>query len=557
MNWFDFGSNLFAFRPQAALAVAILYAVPLLRLITFPFSTGHPFFMRLNRKFGWFEHAVAWFRDTVVVFFLLGYAAWNIYVGVSYAWMASILSGAASLVLIFISFLNFHMKRKGRLRLACFARDYPDMHPEEFFDHLLCASGAVRHRLPERPYRTIDPANMDFRESKKKRIGLFTKLLGVWSTIWLARLSLLTHKLKGKDFMQETASSLAVIWGAALSRLSRAEVKVEGIEKLDDLSGPSIYLFNHLSFFDFALVPLVMAARRKNVEKKQKSLPCFMVAKDHFLDNPIFHRVLGIGKVCEAAGMIFVERKGRQENAKEAVEDAARKLVHEGLDLAIFPQGTRSHGRVGQNGERIDGGYYAVGGIARLKRDGDHLKKGAAHLAVNAALILRQEGNISNINLIPVAIKGTGVIVPRGSMKIKPNVQVRLRVGEPIIIKTLEVENLSDEQAYQDFVRRLHARIDHMMKAAVMVHADLERRLFEDMRTLVDPLNIEEISIALKPWRGDDFLIYSILDMIYTCKPKYWRSMIGRLVYLIRCDAPRNELLNFKGEIAEKISSGI
>lgn len=553
MHWFDFGSQLFSFRPQVAFIIGVLYIVPLLRLIGFPVSAGHPLFMRLNKKSGQFEHAIAWFRDTVVVLYLSGYAAWNIYLGISFRWVTALLSAGACLVLIFISWLNFYLKKRGRLRLLCFVKGYPEIHPEEFFNHFLCMSGAVRHRLPRSPYKTINPANLDFRQPQKKRLGLFTKLTGVWITTWLARLCLLAFKLKDREFLNETAYSLAVIWGTALARLARAEVKVEDIEKMDNLDGPGIYLFNHLSFFDFALVPLVIAARKK----EQSHLPSFMVAKDHFLDNPVFHRVLGIGKVCEATGMIFVERKGRQANAREAVEEAAEKLIHEGVDLAIFPQGTRSHGRVGQNGERIDGGYYTVGGKTRLKRDGDHLKKGAAHLAVNAALMLKEEGKTSDINLIPVAIKGTGVIVPRGSMKIKPNVRVRLRVGEPIIVKTAEVEGINDDQAYADFVRRLHARIDHMMKAAIMVHADLERRLFEDMRTLVDPLHIEDISIALKPWRGDDFLIYSILDMIYTCRPRHWRSMIGRLIYLMRCDVPRNELLDFKGEIAEKISSKI
>ena len=547
--------EIFAFHWEVLVVIVALYAIPIMRFLTFPFSIGHPLFMRLNSKLGKFEHGVAWFRDTIVVFYLIGVASWNFYFGIRYGWSSWIWLGVGSLLFVILSILNLSWKRKGRRNLLNFVRNYPTIHPSEFFKHLLCAAGGIRHKFPKAPYSTVDPQHLDFRSPKKRKINLTTKLVGVWSTMWLTRLAMFALKWQGRNYLREVASSLAVIWGTRLAFLAQAEVVIKDRERLMELEGLNIYLFNHLSFFDFAMVPLVMAVRAQMSGVGLHDLPRFLLAKSHFLNNPIFYRVLGIGKVAQETGMIFVERRGKEDEAKRAIEEAAQILVHENADIVVFPQGTRAYGRVGPQAERLDPGYYAVGSLSRLKRDGDHLKKGAAHLAINAAQTLLREGVNTDINLIPVAIKGTGVIVPKGSMKIEPNVTIVLQVGEPVIVKGVEVAGIEDSEAYDDFVRRLHGRVDHVLKSTIMVHADLERRFFEDMRTMMEPLYIEEMAIAMKPWRGDDYLIHAILDLIYTCKPKDWRTLLGRLVYLIRSDVSRDELLDFKGEVAEMISS--
>lgn len=561
MEWTLFATQLFEFRSWVFLVVAVLYVVPLLRLVSFPISLGHPLFMFFNKRLGLFEHAVSWFRDTVIVAYLFLFGLWQLSFGVDTAHRGKIIAGVSALALVALSAANRIWKRNARRRLIDFIRRYPLIHPKEFFDHLLCSSGGIRHALPRQPHRLIDPRHLDFRSKGNRWLPFGNIVSGIWSTMWCAKLSLLALNWKGREFLREVASALSVIWGTRMAQSARAEVIVENAERLNELHGFNIYIFNHGSFLDFAMAPVAMAARNfpsppaGEGRGEGNCLPRFLVAKDHFLDNPVFHRILGIGRVAEEMGMVFVERKEKEAAARLVVEEAAVKLVREGIDFAIFPQGTRAVPKIAANGERLDAGYYAVGRPARMKRDGDHIKKGAAHIATCAAIILAEEKIDAGLNVVPIAIKGTSVVAPRGSVRIKSNVTVRLKIGEPIVIYPAEVKGIEDNsgQAYMDFVRRLHERIDHELKSVVGVHADLERRFFEDMRMVAGPFDIEEMAIAMKPWRGDDYLVHAILDCIYACRPNDWYSLLGRLMYLIRSDASRDKLLAFKSEVVDAI----
>jgi len=557
MYWLEIASDIFALRWTIVVVIGALYLIPLLRLLTLPLSSNHPIISFFNRRLGQYEHAVAWFRDTIGVTYLSLAGVWHFFIGVDIGQWDHIVLGIVCFGFIILSMASYYWKRNGRRQFLDFMCSNPTINPKEFIDNYLCMAGGIRHILPKKVQNTIDPAHLDFRSPRRKRIGIVRLLSGMWKTITLARLTSLALNWKGKEYFMEAASTVMLIWSSLVAQVAYAEIVIEGIENLADLDGFHIYLFNHLSFLDFMIAPLALGVKLKFVQSKVNTLPRFLLAKSHFLNNPILYGVIGLGRFCKEAGMVFVERRGRESAAKAAAKAAAEKLVRDGIDFAIYPQGTRAPGRAGPSGERIDGGYYAVGTLARLKRDGDHLKKGAAHIATEAALLLKEKGIEANINLIPVAFKGTGIVAPKGSMRIKPNVTIRMRVGEPIIVKKADVQGFesSESSAYTDFVHHLHHRIDMAFKSNLMVHGELERRFFEDMRTLVEQLDIEEMSIAMKQWRGDDYLVHAILDCIYTCKPKYWRPQLGRLIYLIKNDAARDELLAFKGEVAEKIYS--
>jgi hypothetical protein len=133
---------------------------------------------------------------------------------------------------------------------------------------------------------------------------------------------------------------------------------------------------------------------------------------------------------------------------------------------------------------------------------------------------------------------------------------VTIKVGDPIVIEPREVEHLNptdDSDEYRNYVDALHDRIDRSIKTTFRVHAELERRFFEDLRSTINHHTLEELSIAMKQWRGNDYLVFAILDFIYTCKPKEWRLLLGQLVHLILKDAPRRELVAFKERLADKL----
>lgn len=549
MRWIVIADSIWQVRPWTLPVLMAIYAIPLLRLLTFPVGGGGRFFTRLNRRFGQWEHLVSPARNWFVDWYLILGATWLAWRGMETATPHFFVAAGVALALAFTGFAMRAWRRKAHLCLLSFVQAFPAIHPQEFFDHLLSCAGAIRPCFPAHPFSTIDPARLDFRTGSPSRrgVGVRTLLAGAWSTMWLARLILLMHRRGDRCTLRAVASSLAVVWGSRIAQLARAAVTVEGREHLISESGPQMYLFTHMSFLDFAFVPLALAAR-PGAEGQVNYLPAFLLAKDHFRDNFLYYRLLGIGRTAEVLGMIFVERRRGEpaERARLVAHIAASQLVAGEAVLAIFPQGTRAAAYVGARGERLDSGYYTVGSRERIRADGKHLKKGAAHIALDAAREIESRKQRQSVRLIPIAFSGTGIACPKGSMRIMPNIHIRLRVGDPILVDPTP----EDDGVALD---RLHARIDNALKGIGRVHAELERRFFEDMRGLVDPLKIEEVAIALKPWRGEDYLLHAILDAIYACPAKAWRPAIGELVHLLLNFASRDDLLAFKGRIANTI----
>lgn len=568
MHLMDIADALWSVRLWMLPCFAALYLVPLARVAGYPIEYGGRIFMRINRRFGQWEHLVMRPRDTLVTAYLGGAILYHAFVPAADTteWTHALVALIAT-ALIAASALQASFRRKGYLALIEFVRLNPRIHPKEFFDHLLCCSGIVRHALPERPFRTVDHLDMDFTGGREGFIDKREMFCGAWSTIWLGRLILLASKNYKESKLSQSAASLALIWAARIAELARAKVTVEGSDRVLPGQATNIFLFNHMSFIDFALAPIALSlvATQPKRGTEKLSIPLFLLAKDHFLDNPFYYRVLGIGKAAEALGMIFIDRKGsgERERAKSVAKEATSKLLSSGGGLMIYPQGSRSAPYLDRDGKRLDSGYYTVGSRERIKRDGAHLKKGAAYIATEATLSLASSGSDEEVRLIPVAISGTGMACPKGTPKVLSNVHIKLTLGETIVLHPSHVGDMTspvgarpatpEEDAYFDFVGKLNARIDVSLKTSAHVHAILERRFFEDIRDMLDALQHEEIAVAIKPWRGEDYLFHAILDAIYACSPTRWRTLQGELIHLLLHFAPRSELLAFKAKIADEI----
>lgn len=111
-----------------------------------------------------------------------------------------------------------------------------------------------------------------------------------------------------------------VITGWARSSLWALGVRVE-MEGTPP-ERPCILVCNHLSYVD----PIVLMSRT----------PCFFVIKRDVRSWP------GIGQVLWAAGMLFVDRKRKQDLLRSF--DEVRDGLAEGRGVAIFPEGTSSDG---------------------------------------------------------------------------------------------------------------------------------------------------------------------------------------------------------------------
>jgi 1-acyl-sn-glycerol-3-phosphate acyltransferase len=134
---------------------------------------------------------------------------------------------------------------------------------------------------------------------------------------------------------------------------------------------------NHASMVDIWVVFVAIPASFRFIAKKQ-------LAK-----IPLFGWAMAAGR------FIFIDRQNAA-SARRSMEEAARR-IRAGQSVVIFPEGTRT-------------------------RDGRLLpfKKGGFHLAMD-----------SGADIVPVAIRGSREVMPRGAALIKAGT-VTVEVGEPI-----------------------------------------------------------------------------------------------------------------------------
>jgi 1-acyl-sn-glycerol-3-phosphate acyltransferase len=177
---------------------------------------------------------------------------------------------------------------------------------------------------------------------------------------------------------------VANLWAKILLLICNTKVKVIGKENL--LHGkPQILMANHQSDFDILISLAYIPVQFRWIAKKE----LFLI--------PIF------GAAIRSAGYIAIDRHNREE-ALQSIDEAALR-IRNGKSIMTFPEGARSH-----DGEIKD------------------FKQGAFHLAIK-----------SGVPIVPVSIIGSGRIMPKKSLKIKPG-QIKLVIGEPIETENFDIE---------------------------------------------------------------------------------------------------------------------
>jgi len=117
------------------------------------------------------------------------------------------------------------------------------------------------------------------------------------------------------------------------------------------------------------------------------------------------------GRALAAAEFIEVDRSNHV-RAVQSLEQAAR-LIRDGVSVYLAPEGTRSlDGRIGP------------------------LKKGGFHLAKD-----------THTPIVPVAIRGTIDILPRGSRVMHGGKPVEVTIGAPIDVEGRDLASLMTEVA--------------------------------------------------------------------------------------------------------------
>jgi 1-acyl-sn-glycerol-3-phosphate acyltransferase len=153
-----------------------------------------------------------------------------------------------------------------------------------------------------------------------------------------------------------------------------------------------VYMSNHQSHLD---IPMLYATLPSPTIR--------MLGKTELFQIPLW------GKGLRAAEFIEVDRSNH-ERAMQSIEYAA-KLIRDGVSIYLAPEGTRSR----------------TGEIGKLKKGGFHLAKD------------------THTPIVPVAVKGTIDILPRGGKVMRTGQRVEVTIGAPIDVEGREIESLMDE----------------------------------------------------------------------------------------------------------------
>jgi 1-acyl-sn-glycerol-3-phosphate acyltransferase len=158
---------------------------------------------------------------------------------------------------------------------------------------------------------------------------------------------------------------------------------VEGVERLDGLRGPAVFVANHASHLD---APLILGALPPRFARRI----AVGAAADYFFDTPWRGALSAL-----ALGAFPVERRGGKR-----LKSLAPELVADGWHLLLFPEGTRS----------------ADGWMNRVRA-------GSAHLCCG-----------QGVPAVPVAVRGSYAAMPRGlGWPVRGRPRVSVRFGDPLL----------------------------------------------------------------------------------------------------------------------------
>lgn len=182
--------------------------------------------------------------------------------------------------------------------------------------------------------------------------------------------------------------------------------RVEGLDRLEGLRGPVVFVANHSSHLD---APLVLCS----LPLRWRERTAVGAAADYFFDARWRAAATAV-----AFNAFPVERRGGNRNAS-----TARDLLDQGWNLLLFPEGTRSP----------DGWMRAF-------------RHGAARLCVDAG-----------VPVVPVALRGTHAAMPRGrSWTIPGKPPVSVRFGSPVYPGTDERPRDLTQRLTQGVARAWH-----------------------------------------------------------------------------------------------------
>lgn len=198
---------------------------------------------------------------------------------------------------------------------------------------------------------------------------------------------------------ENNVHKVANLWSKVMLFICATKVEVIG-EKNIPRGTPQVLMANHQSDFDILITLAHVPGQFRWIAKKE------------LFTIPIF------GQAMRSAGYIEIDRQNH-EKAMQSLDLAAIR-IRQGKSVMTFPEGTRS-----RNGE--------------IKA----FKQGTFYLAIQ-----------SGAPIVPISIIGSGDIMPKRSLKVKPG-RVKLVIDKPIDTKDYTLENRQEliERVRQVIIR--------------------------------------------------------------------------------------------------------
>lgn len=446
------------------------------------------------------------------------------------------------------------------LKILEYLRCYPQMHPTDFFSmykHEL-AFGGVDFTSNHRP-RDLLPNECNFRRNKRAIQSVFYLVQCLFESAVIAHICLSGLKHIGQRYVFEVADAIGSIWGKRALQISQNSFAIKGSEKLNGKKGKFIFIFNHKSSFDFVLTFLAFSQISVN---NRPVRPRFIVARDHFKDNPLAYRFFGIGKVCEAIDMVFIARKNREQSILD-LKQAARFIVEKGIDIAVYPQGTRAVGNYDRALKRRDAGYYTTISKKDLTSDLAHLKKGTSYLILDTLKELQKRNTDENLHLVFVGIKGAATTFPKDKYKIQTENDIEFEIGQVVTMSpavldrvfatSATIEEHRENQAM--FVNDINHLIDENLANVLQIRDTLTQRYLTELKGQFryPQDKIDAITEYLKIFSQKGDVIYQILDRIYSLPISDWNGYLSQLSQLLLEQSDLERLIVLLREVSEEL----
>jgi 1-acyl-sn-glycerol-3-phosphate acyltransferase len=519
-------------------------------------------FQKINELAGLTEYAFGHLRDfiigTVMIISASGYLLLTTFAQKELAadnFMQLLYFGTFALLSIFTYRRHVSIGTK----MTEFMRVNRYVHPQEFFEHYYKALSPLQIPIPTYATRVVDPTHVNYKKGNPPKIRLWPLIHGLYDTAIFARSAYKAYVKIGADYGRDVFDVMASLWGSRMMQLFESELKVTGIEKLSQLEGKVIYVFNHKSHLDFVFN---FYALSKGIMKKGRHpRPRYMAAKDHFIDNKFVYQGLGVGMLIEANDMVFVDRKGK---GKDSIVQAADFLVSKDIEICMFPQGTRAYGNLGPYNERRDAGFYTTVSKRSMMNPMGHLKKGAAFLALDTALAL--QNTETPVHMVFVGIDGTADLIPKQALKVQMESTIQFHVGEILTIHPSSVTGLEKpqdnqpqteaHQHYTQYINELQIKINSGLVKTLKLHEKLLARFVEDIRNkkLVGSECILNIRRHLTTADHDDNILpYVIIDRIYALLPDAWDDYLKEMAIELTKGPTTPQMQNIMERVSIKL----